>query len=80
MIRRAKFNETTENIAIIINILAFLPLCTIFKFYHINAEKSHNFFNSSCAIFSSFHCFLIFIKLIAAMGANKIKQLNPIEA
>ncbi|WP_375317338.1 hypothetical protein [Spiroplasma endosymbiont of Virgichneumon dumeticola] len=20
--------------------LAFLPLCTIFKFYHINAEKS----------------------------------------
>ncbi|WJG71422.1 hypothetical protein [Spiroplasma ixodetis] len=24
---------------------AFLPLCTIFKFYHINAEKSLIFFN-----------------------------------
>ncbi|WP_342253725.1 hypothetical protein [Spiroplasma endosymbiont of Zeiraphera isertana] len=22
------------------NRMAFLPLCTIFKFYHINAEKS----------------------------------------
>ncbi|WP_375317701.1 hypothetical protein [Spiroplasma endosymbiont of Virgichneumon dumeticola] len=33
---------------------AFLPLCTIFKFYHINAEKSHfNFINMSTIFIKS---------------------------
>ncbi|WP_342253579.1 hypothetical protein [Spiroplasma endosymbiont of Zeiraphera isertana] len=36
--RTANFNE--EHKLIIELKKAFLPLCTIFKFYHINAEKS----------------------------------------
>ncbi len=34
-----KFYKNVLNLKFI---MAFLPLCTIFKFYHINAEKSLN--------------------------------------
>ncbi|WJG70475.1 hypothetical protein [Spiroplasma ixodetis] len=33
-------NKLKGSIDIIQFLMAFLPLCTIFKFYHINAEKS----------------------------------------